>query len=239
MIRPAAALLLALLAGCPAEGNLADKYGSGSGSGSDGIRPECMVDQDCVAMGAKCCDCPSYAVPADDPTYVACQGVACPMNQCPDDVQPTCSVDQQCVLTCIQITCEATCADGFALDGNGCLSCNCAEVATRSCEVDTDCARTRADCCGCARGGSDTAVPVDDVAAYDASLMCPPSPACPSVDSCEPGLEPRCIQGACELTLPTPPQACGRTDLPACPSGQSCVLNVDETATMQGVGVCM
>jgi hypothetical protein len=138
------------------------------------------------------------------------------------------------------MTCSTSCASGYAIDpATGCLSCTCAAIASPTCSADSDCVRTRADCCGCAHGGQDTAVPASDQASFDASLDCPSDPTCPSTDSCAADLSPRCIEGACELAPATPANACGSGNLPACPSGQQCTINVDATASAQGVGVCM
>jgi hypothetical protein len=144
-----------------------------------------------------------------------------------------------CVLACAPKVCSNSCPDGFALDPSGCLTCTCALLATPTCTIDSDCVRTRADCCGCLRGGADTAVPSADQSAYDASLMCPAQPVCPQVDSCDPTMFPRCIAGGCVLTTATPAGACGRPDLPACPPGSVCTINASDAATMQGVGVCL
>lgn len=238
------ALFVILLVGCsgqldslsaPGEKN---GSGSGAGSGSGGALAECRIDGDCVAAGPKCCDCPTVAVPKSDPLHQACKDVTCPPPSCPDSVAAACD-DGRCVLRCLPMACQTTCADGYALDDNGCLTCTCAQIDARSCGVDPDCAETRADCCGCARGGADTAVPKSELAAYDQSLMCPTDPQCPSVDTCVPGVGPRCIQGACLLTTATPPGACGRSDLPACAAGTACTVNANADATIQGVGICM
>ncbi len=238
------ALTLALLAACFSAQDQPDSFqgsgsgfGSGSGSG-EGPAHQCNVDADCFPAAAKCCDCPTYAVPETDPAHAACNDVVCPMSTCPDNVEAACQ-QGLCVLACKPMECDMSCADGYAVDSNDCLTCTCAQVAARSCGADTDCVETRADCCGCLRGGADTAVPASQQAAYDASLMCPTDPSCPSVDICDPGVGPRCIQGACELTTPTPAGACGRGDLPSCPTGQICTINADQAATMQGVGVCL
>src|SRR5690606_40804527 len=73
----------------------------------------------------------------------------------------------------------------------------------------SDLARARDDCCGCARGGMDTAVPASEVAAHEAALMCPQDPSCPDVDTCAPELAARCIAGACTLVAGAlPANAC-------------------------------
>lgn len=240
MVTPVRLFIVCLaLAGCQV-GLMPDMLGmgsgSGSGSGSAGI--ECRSDGDCAAAAAKCCDCPTFAVPVGDPAHRACASVMCPMSVCPANVRAACA-QGACVLACVPMVCTASCADGYALDAAGCLSCACQAVANPSCTVDGDCARVRADCCGCGNGGADTAVPTADVAQYDASLGCPPSPSCPSGNTCAPDLAPHCVQGACELVPALPAGACGRPDLPACPAGQVCTVNANASATREGVGVCM
>lgn len=232
-------VLLALLAGCPAQ--LADKEGlPGNGSGGLGSPAECAIDSDCALAGAKCCDCPTFAVPTTDPAYNACKGVACPTPAtCPTNIRAACNAGH-CDLACVASTCTTSCADGYATDASGCLTCECAKVDQRACLVASDCARVRADCCGCTLGGEDTAVPTSQVAAHDASLQCPPSPSCPQVDTCAPDLVPQCVQGTCELISGgVPVNACGRPDLADCPAGAACTINSDPSATQQGVGVCV
>jgi hypothetical protein len=234
-------LLLAALAGCPA-GLQADKANGGGDDLGQGSAPsECVTDSQCEPAGLKCCDCPTYAVPTTDPAAQACGGVMCPMNSCPDNVRAACEAGQ-CVLACKALACDMTCSGGYAIDANGCEACACAAAPGPNgggCANDGDCVRTRADCCGCAGGGADTAVLAIQQASYDASLMCPANPACSGMKTCAPDLAPACVQGACELVSPLPPNACGRSDLPACPSGTICTLNADDAATQHGVGVCM
>src|SRR4051794_14630704 len=97
-----AALLFLTLAACQlgaATDQLVDP-GPGSGSGSDGAGPmECMVDNDCVAAGVKCCDCPTFAVPKSDPSHNACGAVPCPISQCSPNVRAACQTGA-CVLAC-------------------------------------------------------------------------------------------------------------------------------------------
>jgi len=236
----AAVLMLVALAGCPA-GSLDNKQvgnDNGSGGGGEGAVPECSSDSECVTAGLKCCDCPTYAAPARDPAVNACAGVTCPMSTCPDNVRAAC-VGGACTLACKPVTCPMSCADGYVIDASGCEECACAAPAPGVCMVDGDCVRVRADCCGCAGGGQDTAVAASDAASHDAQLMCPANPSCTGVDSCPPDESPACVQGACQLVKPLPAGACGRTDLPACPAGQVCTLNVDDGATDRGLGVCM
>lgn len=238
-MRPLLVLVLAALAGCPAQ--LDASKAPGSNDLGDGAAPmECTSDLDCQPAGLKCCDCPTYARPVTDPAAQACGGVMCPTSSCPDNVQAACDVGQ-CVLVCKPLACDLSCASGFAVDANGCEACACAAPTgpAGGCTSDQDCVRTRADCCGCAGGGGDTAVLASEQASYDASLMCPDNPSCTGVDTCAPDLAPACLGGGCQLVSPLPPNACGRSDLPACPSGTICTLNADDAATQQGVGVCM
>jgi hypothetical protein len=232
--------IVVALAGCP--GAAADKaLGNDDGPGGEAGAPsECVSDSDCEPAGLKCCDCPTYARPVSDPAAQACGGVMCPMNSCPDNVRAACSAGQ-CVLACKALACDMTCASGFAIDANGCEECACATSPgpNGGCTSDGDCVRTRADCCGCTGGGQDTAVLASERASFDASLMCPSNPSCTGVDSCPADLAPACVQGGCQLVSPLPPSACGRSDLPACPSGTTCTLNSDDAATQHGVGVCM
>lgn len=236
---PLVALVLAL-AGCPVRS--ADERVTANPPQQDGSAPApgCTVDDDCVAAAATCCDCPAFAVGVDDPASRACTGVVCPMpSACPNNVRAACD-GGTCVLACVEMACPTACANGYQLDATGCLSCECAGAAPGGCTVDSDCVQARADCCGCARGGVDTAVLASEQMAYDAALGCEADAACPDVDVCEPGAEPRCVQGRCELLSMgmLPQQACGRPDLPPCPEGTVCIVNADAGANEQGVGVC-
>jgi len=236
-----ALLVLALFAACSSK-LASDSLGNGdegaTNPGAGGAIPECSVDSDCMAAGLKCCDCPTYAAPTTDPVVQACGGVMCPTSTCPDNVRAACS-GGQCVLACQPLSCAMTCADGYVIDATGCEECACAAPTARSCAADTDCVRTRADCCGCTGGGTDTAVLASEQASYDASLMCPSQPACGGPDTCAADLQPACVEGSCALVSPLPMGACGRPDLPVCPSGQTCTLNAVDAATERGVGVCM
>jgi hypothetical protein len=231
-------LLIVLVAGCqigaPRLADEGDRFGSGSGAA------ECRIDGDCALAASTCCACPTFAVPVGDPAHTACADVVCPPSSCPHDALAVCDAGA-CMLRCAAIACPAACANGFAVDATGCLACTC-DSAAAECAVDADCTRARADCCGCARGGRDTAVPVSLAALHDAALGCPASPQCPSVDTCAADLAVRCLRGSCELVSGSgglPPNACGRADLAACATGTVCTVNVDPAATMQGVGVCL
>ena len=234
------ALLPLALAACPLAADervlvAPDEGGPGS------VFAQCAEDDDCIPAAATCCECPTFAVPADDPGQRACNGVECEAHACPGNVRAACSAGQ-CVLACRAMACVRAEPGGYAADANGCLTCAPAPVPPApagACGGDGDCARTRADCCGCAEGGADTAVPASELGGFDASLGCSSAPLCPSVDTCVAGETAQCVQGACKLVGPLPAGACGRPDLPACPSGQACIVNVDERATAHGLGVCV
>ncbi len=235
---------VAVLAGCSVptseQDGLDDGAGSGSGGGAGSSPEECRVAADCAAAGPKCCDCPTHAVPASDPAHRACEAVNCPTPTCGSPTEAACRAGQ-CVLVCSAVTCDASvsCAYGFATDANGCLTCTCATPSSTECSVDGDCARVRDDCCGCMMGGTDTAIPASQVGAHEAQLMCPQNPSCPPINTCAADLAARCIAGTCTLVSGTlPGNACGRPDLPACPTGERCTVNASDPATMQGVGVC-
>jgi Antistasin family len=240
-------LFLIALCGCPSpsaeRGLAAEDNGGGAGSGSaGGIQSTCVVAEDCILAAARCCDCPTYAVPANDPAQDACLDVECVPVACGSPLVAACEAGR-CVAACAPVACDAAiaCPDGFATDENGCLTCTCAGVADvgGECTFDTDCARVRDDCCGCDNGGADTAVPEGQITAHDAGLMCPSDPVCPGGNSCMADLAARCIQGTCSLVAgPLPAGACGRDDLPPCPVGEACYVNANDGATMQGVGVC-
>ncbi|MDB4963686.1 MAG: hypothetical protein JWP01_3685 [Myxococcales bacterium] len=236
-------LLACALAGCPSSSETFAGVGdedSGDDPGGGAATPQsCVRDSDCATAAATCCECPAFALSVHDPAQRACDGVTCPgQDACPDNVRAEC--DQgQCTLACVALECDTSCAAGYTIDPTGCLSCTCAAPDRDGCTVDTDCVQTRADCCGCAQGGEDTAVLASGRAAYDASLGCQANPACPAIDVCEPGATPQCVQGQCDLAVGgLPPGACGRSDLPACPSGEVCKVNTSNQAIEHGVGVC-
>jgi Antistasin family len=236
-----ALLLLVALAGCSSSFNDAGPLNGDDDYGA--MQAQCAVASDCIAAAAKCCDCPTYAAPRNDPAVNACGGVTCPSGPaCPMNVAPSCSTEHKCVLACVAMACSNTCEDGFVVDANGCLSCECAQVESRDCLADASCAEAPADCCGCARGGADTSVPADQLATYEAELGCPSNPACPGNSSCDASEAPSCVQGACALVPALPPNACGRSDLPACTTGFVCSVNVgggDNPANDHRVGVCI
>jgi hypothetical protein len=190
--------------------------GFGDARGRDttsGVQGECALDDDCVGAGVKCCDCPAFAVPVASPGHAACDSVPCPYRHCPRNVRAAC--DQgRCVLACVAMECRQSCLFGFAVDTSGCLTCECAGP-TLGCLGPSDCVQVRADCCGCKRGGRETAVLADEVDAHEAALGCSAAPQCPASDICDPALAPQCFQGKCVLATAAalPPNACGRLDL--------------------------
>lgn len=242
-MRVALLVIAIVAAGCP--GSLetdalsGDDKGGENGAGTGGAPTECNVASDCVAAGPKCCDCPTHALPATSPTARACNEVNCPTKSCGSPMEAACN-DGRCELVCSPVVVNMSCPNGFVTDGNGCLIDMCAPAADPGqCSVDTDCARVRDDCCGCAMGGKDTAIPAGQVPSHDASLGCSANPVCPGNNVCAMNLAARCVQGECALVSGAlPANACGRADLPACPSGERCTVNANDQATMYGVGVC-
>lgn len=245
--------------GCPrAESELAgtdEDDGAGAAPSQD-----CQVDADCAPAGSSCCECPSYALPVADAWQDSCDEVDCDgaeTGQCPL-TEAVCEAGA-CVLQCQAAACEMTCAGGFSADAFGCLVCACADPSPPGdyqCTVDDDCVQVAADCCGCARGGEDTAVPVADVGAFEGALDCTDDAICPGVDVCDSSLVARCVGGVCALAAepgtgfgadagpdenPTDPQYCGDSALPACPDELVCVLNdpAHRDATAAGLGVCL
>jgi hypothetical protein len=238
------AAVLALVAGCDLGGREKAAFeDDGSGGGNPGgAAAECLRDADCVAAGPRCCDCPTHAVPATSPAQDACSDVGCAPMACGSPMQAACSSEYRCVLVCAPVACagDISCPDGFAVDGNGCLTCQCAGgTSAGECTDDSDCVRVRDDCCGCENGGYDDAVPAGTADSHDRALMCPASPSCPGGNSCASDLAPRCVQGSCALVAGgLPLGACGRSDLPACAAGQACYVNANDQATMHGLGIC-
>jgi hypothetical protein len=216
-------------------------------AGDDNPTPEpafaiCNVDADCIPAAATCCECPTFATRFDDPKAAVCDDVDCPMSDCPDNVSPVCdSTIGQCVLVCKPLVCETTCASGYAVDGAGCLTCACAEPPPSNaggCRDDGECVRTRADCCGCERGGFDTAVLASQAAGFDDGLMCESDPACPGNNTCTAD-QPTCAQGFCQLLPPKPPGTCGSASDAACPANTVCTVNANDQANLYGLGVCL
>lgn len=243
------------LLGClPQDDNEAAAYDDGVAEPPPSA-PGCSIDADCQLAAASCCECPSYAVSASDRAEDACSGVICEGEMTCPAVDAVCERGA-CVMQCQPIACDLTCASGFAVDEAGCLTCWCAPEPPgfeRECTAAEDCVRVPADCCGCARGGNDTAVPGELAEVHLAGLDCPESPACPEVEACEEGLQAGCVAGTCTLLIEPadgppdgPPdgtssdQWCGSPELPACPDGSVCVLNATSAndATVAGVGIC-
>lgn len=251
--------VLLVAAGCPTSAETA-------GAGDDATDPdpgnagavECQVDEECTAAGESCCSCPTFAVPTASGWQDSCEDVTCePPTGCA--AEAVCEAGA-CVLACVELACEpdASCDGGFARDAAGCLSCDCApaaDPAADQCAVDADCVQVAADCCGCAEGGTDTAVPASEATGFTDSLGCDGSTSCPGVDVCDPSAEPRCLAGTCQLVaapggggdLPPDgglggeePQLCGTPELAPCPAGQRCVVNDPDVpdASEMGVGVC-
>jgi hypothetical protein len=243
------AVAAALVAGCDLAAE-EDGALSGDDSGDPNAPPpgaECATADDCALASTTCCGCGEYGVSADSRSD-ACDEVECPPpgeGVCPALIADC--IDGVCTAACAPVVCELSCANGFAADGFGCLTCACAEAPPTSssvCVDDSECVQVPADCCGCARGGADTAVPASDADSFSESLMCPDNPACPEVDVCDPSAAPRCRGGRCVLEgdpddgAGEAAQTCGRPDLPTCPEGTVCVLNADHAASMDGVGSC-
>ena len=239
MLRVAVIACLALAGGCvfAASEQGADLSPDDDVRGGDA----CLVDRDCLLAGPSCCECPSFAVGSDSGWGDACEQVDCPApTSCPALVARC--LDGVCTAACAPSTCDLSCPTGFAVDDAGCTTCACAGggAPQPTCQLDTDCVRAPADCCGCDRGGADTAVPADMLDGFVDGLGCTGNESCPGVSTCDPGDEPRCTGGQCVLTDgggATPPtDACGRADLPPCPSGTVCVINAEDAEA--GTGRC-
>ena len=250
-----AAPVLTATAGCPT--NSAAELADNDDDDSLGAN-ECELAVDCAPAGASCCECPTFALPVSSGWDQSCTDVSCTDPDygasCPR-TRATCEAGQ-CALRCTPVECTEVC-DAFGADEFGCLTCDCGPEPPPTditCELDADCVRAPADCCGCENGGADTAVAVADREAFEADLDCDPSPMCPGLNTCDPELVPRCLGGACALAAapdsglvpdagpddsPTDPEYCGGGYGP-CPPERVCVLNdpdADEASSM-GVGVC-
>ncbi len=217
-----------------------------------GASASCQEASDCVLAASTCCECPTFAVPAGQGYDAGCEEVNCePSGLCPA-VEPVCD-SGQCLLVCSPLIADKICNFGFVIDEAGCLLNECAaspDSVASECEIDADCVQVPADCCGCAFGGSDKAVPealVDDSAEF---LNCPVDPACPGIDVCKVDETAQCISGSCALVstagLDEPPGTvsttfCGTAALPACATGSVCVLNdiSANDASAMGVGSCV
>jgi len=239
------AVVTALVAGCAFDRASAPAAGDNGDPASPAS--ECAVAADCTLAATTCCACDEFAIGAADGYAGGCDDVECPApppGACPALIADC--VDGVCTAVCAPVTCDLSCSTGFASDAAGCLTCVCAEPmpGTPQCTVDTDCVEVAADCCGCARGGADTAVAATEADAFSQSLMCPSDPtesACPEVNVCDPTVAPHCRSGQCVLDAASGDSdvaTCGRPDLPPCPDGTVCVLNADSEAGMDGVGTC-
>jgi len=254
--RLALVLALALAGALACDGRAAnddDKGGGGEGDAGDSTdvpgtpspppvgHVACVVDADCAAAASTCCACPTFAVPARSGWPELCEDVPCDAPGSCSAVSPVCR-SSACVLACSEIACDRQCADGFVVDGGGCLTCACRTPSSPVCTAAADCARVPADCCGCARGGADTAVAVNDVERHQRELACGPEARCPEVNVCPAGIAPACRGGRCVLDDgdpgTAPAGACGHPDLPPCPAGTRCLLNRSPDADAAGVGVC-
>lgn len=231
--------LLLLLAACP-QAHTEDANAGDDGSVTDpGGLAACGDDVDCELAGRTCCECPTFALAAGDPKLDACDDVMCPPAETTCSAIRAVCVNHLCAVACEPVATTKTCADGFAADAAGCLIDECAAPDANACEVDDDCVETRADCCGCDRGGSNTAVPVGQRDSFDDTLGCTGGEQCPEVSTCRVDETPQCAQGTCKLIAGgVPPDACGRPDLPACTNGAVCTVNASGPATEHGVGVC-
>jgi hypothetical protein len=227
-----------------------DEGGDDGDPGDDGIGipppsgASCSPDPGCEAAASTCCACPTFAVPAGAGWNDACEDVPCPAPASCPDVLAVCA-DGGCALVCAEVTCGLTCETGFAVDAAGCLTCACAPRAPPACTTASDCVQVAADCCGCSRGGADTAVLVGAAAEHVRGLGCTGGEVCPDIDVCHPAAAPACRNGACVLVTSEdgppgalPDGACGRADLAACPAGERCVLNRSPAADAAGVGMC-
>lgn len=250
----AALALLVAAAGCPgARGDAAeDSLGGTDGDSPSGDpRSQCLVDADCEPAGATCCDCPSFSLPVTDGHGRACNSVDCePGATCSTLAEAAC-VDGGCELRCaaVRLGPGESCAQGFVRDELGCLTSTCfsPEPGEPVCADDGECVQVPADCCGCERGGRDTAVRAEDVDAHMAGLGCSGTPTCPGVNVCDADVIPRCFGGQCQLVSNEPPDGdaapdtlCGTDAFAPCPAGQVCVLNDPDAdlASDYGVGVC-
>ncbi len=239
-MRLAIAYLVAVaLAGCGLGAAEADMASGNPGA----LGPSCASDLDCIGASSSCCECPSYALPISSGWQATCDQVVCdPAPSCAQ-VAAVCSARGECELACQPVTCDLACEFGFATDPAGCQVCACAPAIARECAADGDCVQVPADCCGCARGGADTAIPVGEVTAHADALACSGDAACPEVDVCQVAQLAQCVAGSCALVDPTAPttppsDACGRPDLPACPVGTRCTLNTAPANEAAGVGRC-
>lgn len=238
MLRVAVTACLALWAGCVFAANEA----GGDLAPDDDVRGggACVVDSDCTLAGPSCCECPTFAVSLESRWDDTCEQVQCPAMPADCPALVALCDDGVCAAACEPAACDISCPTGFAVDAAGCTTCECANGgAVPSCAVDTDCVRVPADCCGCDRGGNDTAVPATVRDEFVNGLGCSGNESCPGVSTCNPGDAPHCVGGQCMLgggSAPPPAGECGRPDLPPCPDGQVCVINAMDSEA--GTGRC-
>ena len=205
----------------------------------------CAVNSDCQVAALSCCECATFAIPNGQGFDDSCEDVQCgDPTACP--VTEARCEEGSCELACAAVTCDLACESGFVADESGCLLCECAPAESMSgCQVDTACAQTAADCCGCENGGQDTAVLSVELTGFQDGLGCPATPACPGVNTCNPSEIPRCVLGECTLAAPDgsvvdPRTYCGVQNMPTCAEGDVCVLNAQGAfeASAAYVGVC-
>jgi len=253
------ALWLLPLGACPSAGNETADLGDDAPPYAGAA--ECEVAEDCVAAGSSCCECPTFALPESSGWGRSCEDVGCSVPEDCPATEVACE-GGSCVLRCQPIQCDTVCESGFEADEMGCLICPSSPTECNgmvpppgsSCDADSDCVQVPADCCGCARGGVDTAVPAAEVDSFLGGFGCDPEPDCPDVDVCDASLVPRCIGGSCQLASPPADEGedagpavdpsgavyCGTTDYPPCVDGLVCCLNdpANDDANSAGVGVC-
>jgi hypothetical protein len=266
--------VLALLMACGIQPAPTEALGSGSGFGGGGGgeptpapgEAECEQNSDCTLAASTCCECPTFALPTYAEPTDGCSDVMCPPLSCGSNVKAAC-VAGTCEIACTPLACNLACANGFVVDASGCLTCACAQPPPDACvpgPAGTDdndaCVEVPADCCGCARGGKDTAVLASQAAAFAAALSCPADPQCPEINTCDPAAQATCSDGQCELLdiSSQPSNECGLVTAaceaeaidnslqtgtglacPTCPSGEVCVINAIDAANARHVGVCL
>lgn len=232
-------------------GGESDGPPDGAGTAGDDFAPgagSCVVDEDCEAVASSCCECPTFALPVAEGVGQVCEDVACEQPSTCSAVEAICGDEGSCVLACSPVVCDLSCSDGFVIDEGGCATCACADPgAAMGCEQNEDCLQVAADCCGCARGGQDTAVLAAEASGFVDGLGCTGSEVCPEVDACDPDVVPTCEFGQCLLVSPVlmdpgeVPAVCGAPDAPTCPEGSVCVLNPRDypMVAAAGLGACL